>query len=114
LFAPPPFNPTYGIQAGERDLEYLMGKGTPDRLTFASLDEATDFLNWLRVAKLTQGRLDHAQIGYDVGTHWHPLTPADVSSLLVVPSNGEVLADVAAKVAQGCPKPPIAGRQADF
>lgn len=104
LFAPPPFNPTYGIQAGERDLHYMIGK-KPDRLTFASLDEATDFLNWLRVAKITQGRLDHAQIGYYLGQRWHPLAPADITSLLVLPSDGEVMAEVAAKVAKGCPAP---------
>jgi hypothetical protein len=105
LFSPPPYTPTFGIQARLRELQYQIGKGQADRLTFASLDDASAFREWL-IESRNDGTLQNAKLGYFVGHNWHQLTTDDLDDLLVIPSNGEAMKDVAAKSRMKCPAPP--------
>lgn len=89
LFSPSPYEPGYVIGIGPHTLAYEIGAGKPVPLVFATLDEATDFRNWLRQAAPAGGKLANGTIGFIVPApkKYRPLSPAEYAQLMPGPQD---------------------------
>lgn len=86
LLSPSPYEPGYVLGYGAHTLSYRIGAGAPVSLVFATLEEATDFRNWLLQATPAGGRLANATIGFDI-QGVRPLTAAQYAQLAPGPEN---------------------------
>lgn len=82
LFSPSPYEPGYVIGIGAHTLVYSTGAGPQTSLVFASLEEATDFRNWLRQATPAGGKLANGMIGFIVAGKFRPLNSGEYAQLV--------------------------------
>ena len=87
LFSPSPYEPGYVIGIGAHTLVYSSGAGPQTSLVFASLEEATDFRNWLRQTTPAGGKLSNGMIGFIVTGKFHPLNSGEYGQLMTGPEN---------------------------
>jgi hypothetical protein len=105
LLSSPPYKPLYGLAVRGSYVSYFATGSRPAGLYFASLDEATQFRNWLRETKAPR-RLQNAEIGLleDVNV-LRPLTPSELANLAPVLSSDSIGVRIASDRGAGCVGP---------
>lgn len=87
LFSPSPYEPGYVVGIGAHTLVYTSGAGPQTSLVFASLEEATDFRNWIRQATPPGGKLANGTVGILVAGKFRPLNSGEYAQLMPGPEN---------------------------
>ena len=105
LISPSPYEPGYVIGIGPHTLAYEIGASAPISLIFATLEDSTDFRNWLRQAAPSGGKLANGTIGFIVANKYRPLSAAEYAQLSTGPENEGRESDAPAAACTLPPKP---------
>ena len=107
LLAPAPYEPTYVIVAGKYPLHYRTAHTAPAEMIFATLDEATEFRDWLQRVR-SAGAVADVELGFDDGETFKSLVTGDLAGLVPRIAAPGAAKAAAAAAEHGCrPASPI-------
>lgn len=105
IIAPPTVLPRYGLSSQGEFMVYRF-RGAPQTLTFASLEEAEAFADWLSRNNPANGKLHNTDIGLSLltrqGAGLRPLTKAEALGVKAELTNPDQIAESQAQLAKGC------------